>query len=337
MTRTAIASPSVTPSAIVLSPVMRDVYRMVEKLARTNISVLIAGETGTGKELVAGALHSQSTRGSKELVALNCAALNANLVESELFGHSVGAFTGASHARPGLVEAAAGSTLFLDEVGELPLQLQTRLLRVVERRRVKRVGANEERAVDVRFIAATNQDLVAARAKGRFRSDLYFRLAAATVWVPPLRERSEEVIPLAEHFLMVERPQQPPRLTTPARGVLLGYAWPGNVRELRHMMQYLAVTCRDEIGEVDVRARLRPAPLVERAVVRGGPAVPTFRPLYEEVNELVSELERDRVRQALEVSGGNQVDAARLLSISHHSLWRKHKKYKLGAKEGRSV
>src|SRR5262249_34590819 len=204
---------------------------------------LITGETGSGKELVATAIHTLSQRGGRPLISLNCAALHDTLVESELFGYEKGAFAGAKAAKAGLIESASGSTLFLDEVGELAPALQTKLLRVLESNRVTRVGDVREREVDIRFVAATNRDLEADVTEGRFRRDLFFRLSAATLHLPPLRERPRELALLATAFLddaCRHAGRTAMRISDEAMAVLLAHSWPGNVRELKNLMQYVA-------------------------------------------------------------------------------------------------
>jgi DNA-binding NtrC family response regulator len=219
---------------------MRAVYEHIDSVAPSAINVLILGETGVGKDIVAQALHARSGRRGP-LVRVNCAALSASLLESELFGHERGAFTGAHSAKPGLLEVAAGGSAFLDEVGEMPLALQSTLLHAIETREVQRVGSVTPRAVDVRFIAATNRPLEADAASGRFRADLYDRLAGFTIAVPPLRERREDILPLAEAMLARLSARaglpSPPQLNEEAERRLVAHAWPGNVRELRNVIE----------------------------------------------------------------------------------------------------
>lgn len=220
--------------ALVAEPAMHELYRVIERLARTQLPVLILGESGVGKEQVAAAVHAWSSRGRAQLVALNCAALQESLIESELFGYERGAFSGAVAAKAGLLERASGGTLFLDEVNELSAAAQAKLLRVLEVRRVTRLGGVRERAVDLRVVAATNRSLRALVQAGRFRNDLFFRLSGATVEVPPLRQRRAEIAALARYFA------KEARLDEAALRCVLAYAWPGNVRELRHAMEYAA-------------------------------------------------------------------------------------------------
>ena len=226
---------------IILQPAMKAAYALVEQLARGSINVLILGETGVGKEIVAEAIHRASPRSGAPLVRIDCAALSEQLLESELFGHERGAFTGAVSAKAGLIEAANGGTVFLDEAGELPASLQAKLLRVLEAREVTRVGSVHARRIDVRFISATNKDLEDGVARGAFRSDLMYRLNGASIEVPPLRERPLEIVPLAELFMQRVAAQLklslPPRLTEQAASTLLAHDWPGNVRELRNVIE----------------------------------------------------------------------------------------------------
>jgi len=223
-----------------LSPQMREVNRIVAGVAKADSTILVLGESGTGKELVARAIHQRSRRANKPLVAVNCAAIPNELVESELFGHTRGAFTTAVSARAGLFEAANGGTLFLDEIGDLPTSVQVKLLRTLESGEIKPVGSDNPRNVDVRVIAATNANLRASIAAGTFRQDLYFRLNVIAIHLPPLREREDDVLRLAQHFLqkfaeLAGRP--PPRLSPEAAMHLTRYAWPGNVRELEHVIE----------------------------------------------------------------------------------------------------
>jgi two-component system response regulator HydG len=228
---------------------MREVYRLALGVAPTASTVLILGESGTGKELTARAIHKQSPRANKQFVAVNCAAIPVDLVESELFGHMRGAFSGATATRPGLFEVADGGTLFLDEVGDLPLAAQVKLLRALQEGEVKRVGSNETRIVDVRVIAATNVDLRNRIAAGRFREDLYYRLNVVAISVPPLRERPEDIPLLAQHFVgrYAERTNRPIRgISERAMELLMAHAWPGNVRELENAIERAVVFCRSE-------------------------------------------------------------------------------------------
>jgi DNA-binding NtrC family response regulator len=322
---------------IIADPAVARLYALIERLAPVALPVLITGETGCGKELVATAIHARSPRGERPLISLNCAALHESLVESELFGHEKGAFSGAIASRAGLIEAASGSTLFLDEVGELAPGIQAKLLRVLESHRVTRVGDVREREVDVRVVAATNRDLEADVAAGRFRRDLFFRLSAATLHLPPLRQRPRELPLLATAFLeeACQRSNRPAmRISDEAMAVLLAHSWPGNVRELKNLMQYVAaalavdVLRADHLGER--LGRLRPEP-TQSAITTVPGVPPSFRPLAEELREL----EITRIRQAIEATGGNQTRAAGLLAMPVRTFFEKAKQYGLTPKRKR--
>src|SRR5262245_23590076 len=223
---------------VVRSPVMRKLYELLERVAPGEITVLILGDTGVGKEVMAEQVHRRSPRRDKPFLRLNCAALSESLLESELFGHERGAFTGAHQMKSGLLETAQGGTVFLDEIGELPMPVQVKLLRVLEERQVWRVGGIKPRPIDVRFVAATNRDLENAVVEHKFRQDLYFRLAGVTLHIPPLRERSEEIEPLAREFAkQLTRHHRPPALSPEVTQLMAGYAWPGNIRELRNAIE----------------------------------------------------------------------------------------------------
>lgn len=231
------------------SPAMQEVFSRIRKVAPMAATVLIRGESGTGKELVARALHEQSPRVNAPLIPVNCAAIPENLIESELFGHEKGAFTGAQSMRRGLVEAADGGTLFLDEIGELPLEAQARLLRLLQEKEVRRIGSTEARRVDVRLVAATHRDLKKLASEGRFREDLYYRLNVVELLLPPLRERGEDILELA-NALLTRTTQRLGvgvlRFSTEAREALSNYPWPGNVRELENAIERAAILCESE-------------------------------------------------------------------------------------------
>jgi two-component system, NtrC family, response regulator AtoC len=305
---------------------MRRLYDVAARVARGTIGVLVVGETGAGKEVLAEAVHRGSPRAARPLVRINCAALTESLVESELFGHERGAFTGAVQPRAGLIEAADGGTVFLDEVGELSPAVQAKLLRVVEDRRVTRVGATDARAVDVRFVAATNRDLGADVEAGGFRRDLYFRLAGVVLAVPPLRARPDEIEPLARAFVAEAAARigaPPPALTDGALAALRAHAWPGNVRELRAAMER-AVLVAD--GPIDVAALglgQGAAPPGAPAPASAAPAAPAAAPLADEL----ADLERRRIVGALEQCGGNQTRAAELLGMPRRTLVKRLARY----------
>jgi len=302
------------------SSAMQQVLGLVKTVADSMTPVLIGGETGTGKELIARALHSESSRKEKNFVAVNCSAINAGVMESELFGHVKGAFTGADRDRPGLFSAADGGTLFLDEIGELPLELQPKLLRVLQEGEVLRVGESRTRKVNVRVVAATSRELQDEVAKGRFRDDLYFRLAVVEIHLPPLRERSVDIPLLAEFFLQrIARREgrKVPILADEARDLLKGYAWPGNVRELENFMEKTMIFCRGD--QVDITCLPWEARRKERD-----------RSEDFSLKQAMERLEREYIRKALAATDGNRSQAARLLEISLRALMYKIKDYDLG-------
>jgi DNA-binding NtrC family response regulator len=305
------------PSGLVArSPGMRQVLELARRVAAVDATVLVMGESGVGKERVARLIHEASSRASGPFLAINCAALSETLLESELFGHARGAFTGAVQDRPGLFEAASGGTLFLDEVGELPLGMQAKLLRALQERQVRRVGENRSRPIRVRVVAATNRELAREVEAGRFRKDLYYRLKVIELSVPPLRERREDILPLARTLLAdsAARMGRPtPTLTPRAADQLLRYPWPGNVRELENALERAVALVRGRRVELedlpeDVRQAL-PSPLVDGGV------------------RTLEAIERDYILAALERNDGNQTVTARQLGIGAATLYRKLKRY----------
>jgi DNA-binding NtrC family response regulator len=323
---------------VLADPNMRELYQLAAKVAQSPISVLILGETGVGKDVLAEVLHSRSPRASGPFLRLNCAALAENLLESELFGYQRGAFTGANEAKQGLLEAAHKGTAFLDEVGELPLTTQVKLLHVLETGEVLRVGATKPRQVDVRFIAATNRDLTEEVRQGRFRKDLYFRINAVNFTVPPLRERKSEIIPLARYFLAnfcgaSGLPE--PELSEHAIERMLTYSWPGNVRELRNSMERAPILCGDGpiLPEHVVESRLSlPTTLFDAADDFDASdlwtATTTVGPITVD-HPLNTGDDRIRLLQALEACGGNQTRAAKILGISRRTLVNRLNEYGL--------
>ena len=301
------------------SNLMGQLLAMVRTVADSTSSVLILGETGTGKELIARALHSEGGRRDGPFVAVNCSAIAPGLLESELFGHARGAFTGADREKKGLFAAADGGTLFLDEIGDLPLELQPKLLRVLQEGEVLRVGEAKPRKVDVRVVAATAKDLKAEVVAGRFRDDLYYRLAVVDLLIPPLRERSEDIPALAEHFMarIAARERRPaPLLAEGALEALEDYAWPGNVRELENFIEKVMIYCRGErIGRDDL-------PWEVRRSKRDAPDGLSLKKAMER-------LEREYIRKALIATGGNRTQAARMLEISLRALQYKVKEFGL--------
>jgi len=318
------------------APAMRELYRQLAFIAAAEGTVLVTGETGTGKELVVRALHEYSRRRDGPFVAVNCGALPEPLVESELFGHVRGAFTGAATDRPGRFEQADGGTLFLDEIGDLPLSAQVKLLRVLDSGVLERLGATQSVRVDVRVMAATNRDLEEDLATGGFRPDLYYRLAALRLRVPRLADRAEDILPLARHFLQRRTtPERPvPVLSAEAAAVLQAYAWPGNVRELKHVMEHAAVLAGG--GPILATHLPLPTPQPAAATTTAGfePVAAAYLaehghalgPLY---RELVEQAEAAAIRYALERARGNQSEAAALLGIHRNTL--RHRLRALGA------
>jgi two-component system NtrC family response regulator len=298
---------------------MQEVLSLVHRVAGSDATVLIQGESGTGKELIAKAIHYASARARGPLVKVNCAALPEALLESELFGHEKGAFTGAVAARQGRFELAHGGTLFLDEIGDLPLHLQVKLLRVLQEREFERVGSSRPISVDVRLIAATHRDLAALVKAGSFRDDLYYRINVVTIVVPPLRERREDIPPLIDHFVRVFAEVNRKRiagLTREARDLLLRYDYPGNVRELENLVERAVVLTRDDvIGPTDLPLTLQ-EPVADVAEAAGLPTA-------------VEALERRLIRAALTQAAGVQTRAAEALGISERVLRYKLKKYGL--------
>ncbi len=298
--------------------------RQLERILQSDVPVCIFGETGTGKELVARAIHEQGARAKGPFVAVNCAAFSESLLESELFGHERGAFTGAMALHRGCFEQAQGGTLFLDEVGEMSPATQVRLLRILQERKLRRVGSTAEVNVDVRIIAATHRDLMAEVKAGRFREDLYYRLAVYPVQVPALRERATDILPLVDHFL--ERFGGPAlALTDEAREALVRHRWPGNVRELQNVVQRAILSCdgaRIELADLppELRVLVLPpvpdAPPPVRALADGRPAPP-------EVVVPLRELERREILKALLVTNGSVTKAAKLLGLGRATLYRR--------------
>ncbi|HEX3870460.1 MAG TPA: sigma-54 dependent transcriptional regulator, partial [Pirellulales bacterium] len=305
---------------------MNDVISLLRRIAPTNASVLIQGETGTGKELVAQAIHQNSPRKNKPFVALNCAALSENILESELFGHIKGAFTDASTDRLGKFEYAHGGTLFLDEVGDMPLATQIKLLRVLESGEITRVGSNDPVKVNVRILSATNRNLESQIAAGSFRSDLYHRLKVVTVVLPRLAERSEDIPLLIEHFMkMFSRRHEKTikSMSTAARRRLIAYDWPGNVRQLRNVIESMVVVDFDGVLDLDDL----PAELVEPSTPAIGEAPTIDGSLASLVGKPLSELERLYIAETLRATGGNREEAATMLGIGERTLYRKIKEF----------
>ncbi|MHB8766769.1 MAG: sigma-54 dependent transcriptional regulator, partial [Deferrisomatales bacterium] len=299
------------------SPPMQEVLRMVERVAPTGVTVLVCGESGTGKELVARRLHQLAGRRGP-FVAVNCSAIPEGLMESELFGHVKGSFTGAVADKPGLFEAAHGGTLFLDEVGELPLTLQPKLLRALQEGKVKRVGGNREVAVDVRIVSATNKELRAEVAAGRFREDLYYRLNVVALEIPPLRDRRDDIPLLAQHFLQKYAAQFRRGVRGFAREALErleGYGYPGNVRELENLVERAVAL---EAGEY-LSCQSLPAHVGCDAEPARGRLPDLAEPAFD-LEKLLESVERRYLDEALGRAGGNKTEAARLLGLSFRSM-----------------
>ncbi|HYF01052.1 MAG TPA: sigma-54 dependent transcriptional regulator [Planctomycetota bacterium] len=297
---------------------MQAVFDVLRQVSASNATVLILGESGTGKELVAQAVHANSQRRARRIVLLNCAALAESTLESELFGHEKGAFTGADRQHKGRFEYADGGTLFLDEIGEVPLNIQVKLLRAIEYGEVYRMGSNEPIKVNVRLIAATNRDLGALVKEGKFREDLYYRLKVVTLELPPLRDRVEDLPVLCQHFLTEfarQHGKPAPEITPAAMELLYDYAWPGNVRELRNCIESMVVLDRD--GRLDVED----VPRYVKDPERAGAAMPGVAGVN------LEEQERESIRKALALTEGNREKAAKMLGIGERTLYRKIKRY----------
>jgi DNA-binding NtrC family response regulator len=314
-------APSTSEDIVGASAAMREVQKAIGKLADSDVTVLIAGETGTGKEVVARALHRYGRRRAKPFVAVNCAAIPSELLESQLFGHVRGAFTGAVTDRIGSFRDAHGGTLFLDEIGDMDLAMQAKLLRVLQERVVTPVGGKPV-GIDVRIVAASHRDLRAAVSQGLFREDLFYRLGVVPLTLPPLRDRLADIIPLAEHFL-TQAAEPSRRLGADAAAFLLGYAWPGNVRELQNaMLRVNALVRRPVIAAADLAFLAAPS-------LKAGADTTDW--LSGDLPSAVSRLEAAMIRRALAASGGNRTEAAKMLGIHRQLLHTKLLRYGLEA------
>jgi len=320
---------------------MQEVYKAIGRVAPTDATVLIRGESGTGKELVARAIYQHSLRSAKPFLIINCVAIPETLLESELFGYEKGAFTGAVNRRVGKFEQAHGGTVFLDEIGDMPFSIQAKILRLLQERSIERLGGREPIPVDVRIIAATNRDLEAALAQGRFREDLYYRLKVVTLWLPPLKERSEDITLLADYFLArfaKEMSLSNPGTTAEARLLLQNYPWPGNVRELANAMQKALIFSRgypidpDDVsraigGESQAReAGDQQTEEIVRQWVRQTLAAGEGKDVFETCMDHFASL---IISEALDLTSGNRSRAAKLLGISRPTLLSKIDKYRL--------
>jgi DNA-binding NtrC family response regulator len=320
--RKEVARPYRFENIIGKSTSMQDVFALIRRLSGSAVNVLVTGESGTGKELVARALHFNSPRAKKPFVAVNCAAIPDTLLESELFGYKRGAFTDARTDRPGMFVEADGGTIFLDEIGDLTPALQAKLLRVLQEREIRPLGAARPEKVDVRVVSATNRDLAQRMAEGAFREDLFYRLNVIEVVLPPLRDRAEDVLPLAEHFLQEATARSGKRIlafTQPALKILLAYPWPGNVRELENVVERaIALAEGDVIGPDDLpsQVRERRSPDVLQAALARGLTL--------------AELEREYIQRVLQAEGANKTRAAQRLGLDRKTLYRKLEEYARG-------
>jgi two-component system, NtrC family, response regulator HydG len=307
------------PGIIGHSKEMQQALDLVMRVAPTDATILIQGESGTGKEVIAKAIHHTSPRTQHPFVAVNCGALPEPLLESEIFGHVKGAFTGATAHKKGLFEEAHGGTFFLDEIGDMPLSLQVKFLRVLQEGEIRRVGSNQATSVDVRVLAATNRDLGQLMQQGQFREDLYYRLNVIPLALPPLRERREDIPALAEHFLrrFGDKQHRPLSLTANAVERLLRYPWPGNVRELENAMERTAILTRNDLIGPDEL----PPHIASGTPLGPAPVLPR--------EQTLAEVEKSHILQTLERCGWNHSQAAEALGIGRTSLWRKLKEYQI--------
>jgi transcriptional regulator with PAS, ATPase and Fis domain len=315
------------PEIIGESLAMRGMLSLIKKVAPSDATVLILGESGTGKELVATSIHENSSCKSKPFIKLNCAAIPAELLESELFGHEKGAFTGATKFKPGKFDMADKGTLFLDEIGDMPLKLQSKILRVIQEKEFYRVGGSSTVKVDVRFIASTNQNLEKMVQEGAFREDLYYRLNVFTLHLPPLRERKEDIPQLVERFLQ-DLPKKV-EISSLALQMIMAYSWPGNIRELKNVIESAAVIAEDGFiepaqlpGSITGAFNIRPNEI--------------SLPVNLSLDERMNEIEKSIIIEALRKTGGVQVRATELLGINQRSLWHRIKKHKIDVKSLKS-
>lgn len=304
------------------SPAMQEVIQLIEQVAKSNANVMITGESGTGKEVTAVAIHRNSLRSDAQFVPVNCAAIPEQLLESELFGHEKGAFTGASARKPGRFELADGGTIFLDEITEIPVGMQAKLLRVLQEKSFERVGGIESLQVDVRILAATNRDPKEAIESGRLREDLYYRLNVVQIYLPPLRERRQDIPLLAMHFMKkFSTTYQVQSISGEAMQILEHYDWPGNIRELQNVIERAAIICRgDKILPEHLPEELRQSRQTKRGIVIRFP----------DQGISLHQLEKELIIKALGVSGGNQTRAAKLLGISRSALLYRIQKHGIG-------
>lgn len=324
------------------TPVMQNLYEHIESVAALDTPVMILGESGTGKEMVAKALHETGKRGDEPFIKVNCAALSESILESELFGHVKGAYTGADSDRIGRFEAAHNGTIFLDEIGDIPLSVQVKLLRVLEERMIQRVGENKSITIDVRIITATNKDLEAMIAQGKFREDLYFRINVFPLTCPPLRHRRDDITLIIQHFITIHVEKTGKNIlgfTPEAMRLMVAYPWPGNIRELRNTVEYAFVLAKGK--------GVRPEHLPEKILNHSAPEdldnrQPKEDDQYEPVATSntnrtivrVHDTQRQELVEALHRAGGNQTRAAQILGVSRITVWKRMKKYNITVKNG---
>jgi transcriptional regulator with PAS, ATPase and Fis domain len=316
------------PDIIGESMAMRGLLSLIRKVSPTDSTVLVLGESGTGKELVGTSIHENSNRKNKPFIKLNCAAIPAELLESELFGHEKGAFTGATKFKPGKFDMADGGTIFLDEIGDMPIGLQAKILRVLQEREFYRVGGSSTIKVDVRIIASTNKNLERMVQDGTFREDLFYRLNVFTLHLPPLRERKEDIPLLVDYFL--QKTSKNVDISSVALQMLVAFPWPGNVRELKNTIESAAVIA--ENGYIE------PAQLSNKitAVFDGNDRSDLRIPVNIPLDERLGEIEKSMIIEALRKTGGIQVRATELLGINQRSLWHRIKKYNIDVKSLKS-
>ncbi len=305
------------------SPKMQELFKLIPRIAQSNSNVLIIGESGSGKELFANAVHNLSNRKNKNFVAINCAAFPEGLLESELFGHMKGAFTGAMYNKQGLFEIADGGSLFLDEIGEMPINLQVKLLRVLENGTFRRVGGTNDIKVDVRIISATNKDLKEEIEAGRFREDLYYRLNVVPLKIPPLRERKEDIPLLVNHFLK-KLSASSKKVAPEAMKIMMDYQWKGNVRELENVIERIVLLSdKEEIVPADLPSEMKTHP-VERKNTK---EIPELTDEGVDVEKIIEDIEKRYLLEALEKAGGVKMEAAKLLNLSFRSFRHRLQKY----------
>jgi len=312
------------PEIIGESLSMRSLLSLIMKVAPTDSTVLILGESGTGKELVATSIYEQSLRKDKPFIKLNCAAIPEELLESELFGHEKGAFTGATTSKRGKFDMANGGTIFLDEIGDMPFNLQAKILRIIQEREFYRVGGTRTIKVDVRFIASTNQNLEQMVKEGSFREDLFYRLNVFSLHLPPLRERKEDIPLIVDHFL--EKSSKSVEISSTALQILIANLWPGNIRELQNTIERASVICDGEFVEPE-----HLPPSITGAFINNSEELP-FLPANAPLDHRLMEIEKGMIIEALRKTGGVQIRATELLGINQRSLWHRIKKHNIDVK-----